>query len=136
VWGRARYHRAGICLPSLLIVAGLPVPLRCRALSKAEGRWGFIGGELADFLSPANPNWNKVGSGDTLRVHLKLINDQVTACNSKGCDADIKAYDLGLQHMMAFADILAEGVNKRFHDATWKSEASQSPNPISRARAP
>lgn len=49
-----------------------------------------------------------------LYEHLKLITDDVTARLHKDWNGSINAYDKGLDHMIMFADILADGIIKQF----------------------
>lgn len=83
-------------------------------LEKYNKEWHRNADDIADFLSKANPNWSKKELQDMLYEHLKLITDDVTARLHKDWNGSINAYDKGLDHMIMFADILADGIIKQF----------------------
>lgn len=97
------------------------------AVAAAEEKWKANGRELAAFLGAANPNWNTPAIGGMLTMHLRFIDDQVSARLARDWDADIRAYDAGLEHMMKFADALTEGVMLQFPAKFGPSVAAVSP---------
>ncbi|HEY6892554.1 MAG TPA: hypothetical protein VI258_00185, partial [Rhodanobacteraceae bacterium] len=84
------------------------------AIASAEKKWKANAAELAAFLAAANPRWNTPAVGGMLTMHLRFIDDQVSARVAHDWDADIRAYDSGLEHMMKFADALTDGVVQQF----------------------
>ena len=49
-----------------------------------------------------------------LQKHLDLTSAELVARSKQDWAADLKAYDEGREHMLQFADMLAEGVAKQF----------------------
>ncbi len=83
-------------------------------LANAQTKWKTNATHIADFLSGANPNWNKPDLEDMLFKHLDYTTDEVTAILSKNWAAGIDAYDKGEKHMLMFADVLSNGIIKQF----------------------
>ena len=83
-------------------------------LDKYNKLWHENADQIAEFLSSANPNFSKKVLKDMLYTHLQLITDQVVARLNNNWAADIEAYDKGEQHMIHFAEILANGIIKQF----------------------
>jgi hypothetical protein len=69
---------------------------------------------ITDFLSAANPNYNKNELKQALYMHLKMVTDSAVARLKKDWDADIQAFDKNEAHLIHFADTLAEGIIKQF----------------------
>lgn len=69
---------------------------------------------IANFLSSANPNYSNQVLKDMLHKHLQFVTDQVVARLNKNWTGDINAYDKGENHMIMFADIIADGIIKQF----------------------
>lgn len=86
------------------------------AVDAGQKKWHDNGNQIAEFLSSANPNWNKKDLSDMLAKHLELTTAEVVSRLKKDWDADIKAYDEGHEHMLMFADLLSEGIIKQFPD--------------------
>ena len=76
--------------------------------------WTANADTLASFLSTANPNWTKAGLEDMLHKHLEYTTGEVVARLKKNWSADIESYDRGHEHMLMFADLLADGIIKQF----------------------
>lgn len=51
---------------------------------------------------------------DMLHKHLVFVTDQVVARLQKDWHADIQAFDEGEAHMIAFANLLVDGIIKQF----------------------
>lgn len=83
-------------------------------LKKYDAEWHRNADDIAQFLSSANPNWPKPVLKDLLYAHLKLVTDAVVARLKKDWDADIAAYDHGVDHIIKIADTLTEGIIKQF----------------------
>jgi hypothetical protein len=83
-------------------------------LAAAQKKWQGNGDAIAAFLSGANPHWPSKTMQSMLRQHLVFTTGEVVARLKKDWPADIKAYDAGHDHMLMFADILADGIAKQF----------------------
>jgi hypothetical protein len=69
--------------------------------------------EIAAFLSGANPNWPKGTLSEMLDMHLGYATTEVFSRLQEDWAADIQAYDEGHEHMLNFADLLADGIVKK-----------------------
>lgn len=85
-------------------------------LKKASDKWKMNAADLADFLSKANPNWNKGNLKGILYKHLDLTTGEVVSRLKKSWSNDIAFYDKGHEHMLMFADVLTDGIVKQFPD--------------------
>lgn len=85
-------------------------------LDKYNKLWYENADKIAAFLSKANPYYSEKEIKNMLYQHLKYVTDQVVARLNKNWKADIEAYDKGEEHMIHFADLLAEGIMKQFPD--------------------
>lgn len=83
-------------------------------LAKAQSKWSANGRDIAAFLSGANPKWSRKSLEPMLQQHLDLTTAEVVARLNKDWAADIKAYDDGHEHMLMFADMLADGIAQQF----------------------
>ena len=84
-----------------------------KAVDAGQKKWRANGGDIAAFLSGANPNWKKQELTDMLQRHLDFVTAQVVARIKQDWVADIKASDTGYEHMMMFADMLSDGIIKQ-----------------------
>jgi len=85
-------------------------------LAAAQKKWLDNAKEIAAFLSSANPHWSKKDLEEMLETHLNLTTGEVVGRLNKDWPADIKAYDDGHVHMLKFADVLSNGIEKQFPD--------------------
>lgn len=85
-------------------------------LDKYNKLWYENADKIAAFLSSANPYYSEKVLKDMLHAHLQFLTDQVVARLNGNWQADIEAYDKGEQHMIHFAEILADGIIKQFPD--------------------
>jgi hypothetical protein len=83
-------------------------------VEKYNKLWYQNADDIAGFLSSANPNWPKKEMKALLDMHLKLTVDEVVARMKKDWAADIKAYDVGADHILVLADKLSIGIMKQF----------------------
>ncbi|MBF0385298.1 MAG: hypothetical protein HQL27_05445 [Candidatus Omnitrophica bacterium] len=83
-------------------------------LDIASKKWNANEDDLAAFLSGANPNWAKKDLTDMLYKHLALTTGEVVSRLKKDWAADINYYDQGHVHMLMFADMLTDGIEKQF----------------------
>lgn len=84
------------------------------ALKTSSDKWKANAAEIAAFLSSANPNWSKAELLDMLNVHLDLTTGEVVSRLNKDWVKDIEYFDKGEAHMLNFADILSNGIEKQF----------------------
>jgi hypothetical protein len=83
-------------------------------LTAAQKKWSSNGKDIAAFISAANPHWPRRDMEQMLQKHLDLTTGEVVGRLTKDWAADIRSYDEGHQHMLMFADMLAEGIAKQF----------------------
>jgi hypothetical protein len=84
------------------------------AQSQADAKWHANAGQIADFLSKANPNWPRATLEEMMNTHLATTTDEVVARLTKNWDADVKAYDEVYDHILSMADALSDGIVKQF----------------------
>lgn len=94
-------------------------------LKKADEKWHANADDIATFLSDANPNWSKEELTEMLYRHLELTTGEVTSRLKKDWTADIGFYDKGHKHMLAFADMLSDGIVKQFPSRFMMKDWSQ-----------
>lgn len=85
-------------------------------LDKYNKLWYGNADEIANFLAAANPNWSESELKNMLHKHLGFVTTQVVARLNNDWKADVAAFDKGEEHMIMFADILANGIIKQFPD--------------------
>lgn len=79
-------------------------------IEKANRKWYASADDIAVFLKSINPNWSREDLEDMLHKHLEFTNHQIMARIKKDWVADIDAYDKDHEHMLMFADTLADGM--------------------------
>jgi hypothetical protein len=84
------------------------------AFAATDAKWARNGDDIADFLSKANPNWPSATLRQMMKVHLSTTTDQVVARLTKNWEADVRAFDVVYDHILAMADALSEGIIKQF----------------------
>ncbi|MBM7833418.1 glycosyltransferase [Clostridium sardiniense] len=85
-----------------------------RDLEKYNKLWYENADEIANFLSSANPKYSNKVLKDMLYRHLQLVTEQAVNRLNKDWKKDIEAFDEGEDHMIKFADIIAEGIIRQF----------------------
>lgn len=83
-------------------------------LEQAQRKWRANAGDIATFLSGANPNWSKASLTDMLNKHLEFLTGEVSSRLKKDWTADVAYADKNHDHMLIFADTLTEGIVKQF----------------------
>jgi hypothetical protein len=86
------------------------------AFATHDARWTANIGEIAAFLSGANPNWPEKDVLDLLALHLKLTKDETVARISGDWAADVKAFDDIFTEILVVADTLHDGLVAQFPD--------------------
>jgi hypothetical protein len=84
-----------------------------KGVEAGQKKWKANGDDIAAFLAGANPNWNKAALTEMLHKHLDFVTQQVVARIKMDWAGDLQAYDAGYDHMMMFADMLADGIIKQ-----------------------
>ena len=86
------------------------------AFARHDARWTRNIGDIARFLSGANPNWPEKDVLDLLALHLKLTKDEAVARITGDWAADIRAFDDIFTEIMVLADALNDGIVAQFPD--------------------
>lgn len=86
------------------------------AFATHDARWTANIGELAAFLSGANPYWPERDVLDLLALHLKLTKDETVARITRDWAADARAFDDIFTEIMVVADTLHDGLAAQFPD--------------------
>lgn len=83
-------------------------------LKRAQAKWAANGALLAAFLGETNPYWDKTAVAGMLTEHLATTTAEIRARMAQDWGGDIRNYDLLHAHMMRFADLLSDGIRRRF----------------------
>jgi hypothetical protein len=87
------------------------------AVELASANWYANADAIGAFLSAANPAaWPLVEMQSGMRMHLGLTLDEATARLNGDFESDIAAYDEVHDHILAFADLLSDGIIAQFPD--------------------
>ena len=86
------------------------------AFATHDARWTANAGEIARFLSSANPNWPEKDVFDLLALHLQLTKGEVVARLQQDWAADVKAFDDIFNEIMVLGDALNDGLAAQFPD--------------------
>ena len=115
---------AGAALTGLLedhINGAVPILVAARdgdakALKPAVAAWYRNAVDIADFLSTANPAWDKQEMRQMMKGHIDQTLAYATAQLQGDYAASIDAYGTAEQHMLQMADMLSDGVIAQFPD--------------------
>lgn len=80
----------------------------------ADDRWQANAGQIADFLSKANPNWPQATVDELMKKHLSTTTNEVVARLNNNWDEDARAFDAVYDHILHMSDALADGIIKQF----------------------
>ena len=80
----------------------------------ADKRWAVNAGDIATFLSGANPYWKKDDLQMMLNEHLTLTKQEATAHMEKNWTKDVETFDRIFEQSMHMADVLTAGIVKQF----------------------
>ncbi|MDQ1004691.1 hypothetical protein QFZ28_005231 [Neobacillus niacini] len=83
---------------------------------KYNDEWFKNADDLTDFLTSANPQFDKNVIKEMFYMHLKLVTQSVAARINKDYNADIAAFDKNLAHLLHMSDAITEGIIKQFPD--------------------
>lgn len=76
----------------------------------AQKEWLMNAVAIATLLNKANPRWSQKTLFTMLQHHLDLTAKEVTARLAGNWTGDVAAFDAGFDHMLKFADFLANGM--------------------------
>ena len=115
---------AGAALTGLLedhINGAVPILVAARdgetkALNTSVAEWYANAREIADFLSGANPAWDRGEMRQMMKGHIDQTLVYATAQLQGDYEASIKAYGTAEQHMLHMADLLSDGLIDQFPD--------------------
>jgi hypothetical protein len=82
-------------------------------LTDADRRWHDNAGEIATFLSGANPNWTRDALLSMPNQHLALTTEEATARLQQRWADDAATFDEVFKQAMMMADALSEGILKQ-----------------------
>lgn len=85
-------------------------------LTDADRRWHTNSGEIATFLSGANPHWPRETLRMMLDEHLRLTTEEAKARLERRWADDVRAFDQILGQALHMADALTDGIVKQFPD--------------------
>jgi hypothetical protein len=85
-------------------------------IGDADRRWKANAGDIATFLSGANPNWPRGAVLDMMNEHLALTTQEATARLQKNWSEDTATFDKIFDQAMMMADALTDGIIKQFPD--------------------
>jgi len=84
------------------------------AQADADRRWHANAGEIATFLSGANPNWPRATLVSMLNSHLALTTQEAVARLQRDWNGDVAAFDRIFAQAMEMADALTDGIRAQF----------------------
>jgi REP element-mobilizing transposase RayT len=117
-YGDAAGNQLGKLLTEHIVIAGKVVDAAKKGdqanLKKYNAEWYKNADDIAAFLGKANPYWSEKEMKQLLYTHLKLLTDAVVARIQKNWAGDVKAFDLGEDHILKLADALSIGIMKQF----------------------
>lgn len=81
---------------------------------KYNDEWFKNADDITNFLTAANPHYNKNEIREMLYMHLKLVTQSVAARINKDYKNDIAAFDKNLAHLLHMSDAITKGIIKQF----------------------
>ena len=119
-YGDGAGHQLTMLLKDHIAIAGDIVKAAMNgdktAQNAADGQWHQNAMQIADFLSKANPNWPRAALLDMMNEHLSTTTTELVARLNKDWDADVKAFDAVVDHILMMSDALTDGIVKQFPD--------------------
>ncbi|WP_420491006.1 glycosyltransferase [Neobacillus drentensis] len=117
-YGEAAGNKLGQLLREHILLAG-KVTAAAKSgnqvdFKKYNAQWFKNADDITNFLTAANPHYNKKELNGMMYMHLKLVTEIVVARLKKDWDADIAAFDKNEAHLLHMADFLADGIIKQF----------------------
>lgn len=86
-----------------------------KAAAEAERKWYANADAIAVFLGNINPYWSQEQWRMMMRHHLALVKAEAVNMLTGQYEVSIAAYDENEIHILAMADIMAEGIIKQFN---------------------
>lgn len=84
------------------------------AQADADRRWHANAGDIATFLSEANPHWPRATLVSMLNSHLALTTQAAVARLQRDWNGDVAAFDRIFAQAMEMADALTDGIRAQF----------------------
>jgi hypothetical protein len=84
------------------------------AQADADRRWHSNAGDIATFLSDANPHWPRATLVSMLNTHLALTTQEAVARLQRDWNGDVAAFDRIFAQAMEMADALTDGIRAQF----------------------
>lgn len=84
------------------------------AQADADRRWHANAGDIATFLSGANPHWPREALVSMLNSHLALTTQAAVARLQRDWNGDVAAFDRIFAQAMEMADALTDGIRAQF----------------------
>ena len=83
-------------------------------LHTAEASWYANADQIAAFLASANPSWSQADLTTMMHAHLDQTAAEATARIHADWPADVRDYDLVVDHILDMADALSDGIAVQF----------------------
>lgn len=87
-----------------------------QALQAATTAWFANADAIAEFLARANPAWDVATMKDMMHTHLNQTIAEATARLTGDFNADVRAFDAIVAHILDMADMLSQGIAQQFPD--------------------
>ncbi|WP_139185589.1 glycosyltransferase [Bacillus sp. OK048] len=117
-YGEVAGNKLGQLLREHILLAGKVVAAAKSGnqadLKKYNAEWFKNADDITNFLTAANPHYNKKELNEMMYTHLKLVTEIAVARLKKDWDADIAAFDKNEAHLLHMADFLSNGIIKQF----------------------
>jgi len=81
---------------------------------KYNQMWYANADSIVEFLSKANPMFSEAELKNMFHTHLQQVTDLVVARLNQDYVKEVKAYDVGQNHLIDMADYLSKGIIKQF----------------------
>ena len=82
--------------------------------ARLDAEWTRNANDISTFLADANPNWPRQELTEMMKLHLSTTVDEVKARLDRNWELDVSSFDEVYDHVLAMADMLAEGIIKQF----------------------
>lgn len=97
-------------------------------VEEAEERWYDNAGDIATFLSEANPNWTKEEMTSMLNEHLSLTKTEAVARLTGDYATDVATFDALYKHAVSMSDAFTIGIVNQFQEQFEVDRNSNSQN--------
>ncbi|WP_163100457.1 glycosyltransferase [Peribacillus alkalitolerans] len=118
IYGEEAGNKLTELLKEHIVIAGKIVDAAKKGdqatLQQQNQEWYRNADDMAKFLSSANPNWKESDLKELLHMHLQMVTNELVARLHKDWQANIDAFDKGVNHLIKLADALSDGIIKQF----------------------